>query len=131
VNPLVLRRDTPGMLKGLNPKSMTPLEQQLEPHAKKAFAYRALWMFRGSVPEALITNFSRSACAGNTPHKRRRERPHRRLNEYSQKRKKQRRRRNMHPQEVVSTLTTLFKRENRNVVIFLQGPPGVGKTATG
>jgi MoxR-like ATPase len=36
----------------------------------------------------------------------------------------------MHPQEVVSTLTTLFKRENRNVVIFLQGPPGVGKTAT-
>ena len=36
----------------------------------------------------------------------------------------------MHPQQVVSTLTTLFKRENRNVVIFLQGPPGVGKTAT-
>ena len=36
----------------------------------------------------------------------------------------------MHPQEVVSTLTTLFKQENRNVVIFLQGPPGVGKTAT-
>src|SRR5262249_17482149 len=37
----------------------------------------------------------------------------------------------MNPREVVSTLTTLFKQDSRNVVIFLQGPPGVGKTGTG
>jgi hypothetical protein len=35
----------------------------------------------------------------------------------------------MRPQETVSTLTALFKKENRNVVIFLQGGPGGGKTA--
>lgn len=35
----------------------------------------------------------------------------------------------MFPQEIASTLTTLFKQETRNVVVFLQGPPGMGKTA--
>lgn len=35
----------------------------------------------------------------------------------------------MFPQEIASTLTTLFKQDNRNVVMFLQGPPGMGKTA--
>ena len=35
----------------------------------------------------------------------------------------------MFPQEIVTTLSTLFKRESRGVVIFLQGPPGMGKTA--
>src|ERR1700740_783047 len=35
----------------------------------------------------------------------------------------------MFPQEIASTLTTIFKQEARNVVIFLQGPPGIGKTA--
>jgi len=36
----------------------------------------------------------------------------------------------MFPQEIASTLTTLFKQDSRNVVVFLQGPPGIGKTAT-
>jgi len=36
----------------------------------------------------------------------------------------------MHPQEIRETLATLFKQETRNVVVFLQGPPGIGKTAT-
>jgi hypothetical protein len=35
----------------------------------------------------------------------------------------------MLPQEISATLTTLFQQDNRNVVVFLQGPPGVGKTA--
>ncbi len=35
----------------------------------------------------------------------------------------------MFPQEVAVTLSTLFKQNSRNVVIFLQGPPGIGKTA--
>jgi MoxR-like ATPase len=35
----------------------------------------------------------------------------------------------MFPQEIASTLTTLFKQNTRSVVIFLQGPPGIGKTA--
>jgi AAA domain (dynein-related subfamily) len=35
----------------------------------------------------------------------------------------------MFPQEISNTLTTLFKQKDRNVVIFLQGPPGIGKTA--
>src|SRR5258708_29979102 len=35
----------------------------------------------------------------------------------------------MFPQEITSTLTTLFKQNTRNVVVFLQGPPGMGKTA--
>ena len=35
----------------------------------------------------------------------------------------------MFPQEIASTLTTIFKRETRNTVVFLQGPPGLGKTA--
>jgi AAA domain (dynein-related subfamily) len=33
------------------------------------------------------------------------------------------------PQEIESTLTTLFKQDSRRVVAFLQGPPGIGKTA--
>ena len=36
----------------------------------------------------------------------------------------------MFPQEITATLTTLFKQDTRNVVVFLQGPPGIGKTAT-
>jgi MoxR-like ATPase len=35
----------------------------------------------------------------------------------------------MFPQEVSNTLTTLFKQDKRSIVIFLQGPPGIGKTA--
>src|ERR1700735_3253440 len=35
----------------------------------------------------------------------------------------------MSPQEITSTLTTIFKQETRSVVVFLQGPPGIGKTA--
>jgi len=35
----------------------------------------------------------------------------------------------MFPQEITATLTTLFKQDTRNVVVFLQGPPGIGKTA--
>lgn len=35
----------------------------------------------------------------------------------------------MFPQEIASTLTTIFKREARSTVVFLQGPPGLGKTA--
>jgi hypothetical protein len=35
----------------------------------------------------------------------------------------------MFPQELTSTLTTIFKRETRSIVVFLQGPPGIGKTA--
>ena len=36
----------------------------------------------------------------------------------------------MYPREITETLTSLFKQETRNVVVFLQGPPGMGKTAT-
>ncbi len=32
-------------------------------------------------------------------------------------------------QEIETTLTTLFKQNTRSVVVFLQGPPGIGKTA--
>ena len=35
----------------------------------------------------------------------------------------------MFPQEIAATLTTLFKQDHRRVVVFLQGPPGIGKTA--
>jgi hypothetical protein len=35
----------------------------------------------------------------------------------------------MFPQEITSTLTTIFKRDTRSIVVFLQGPPGIGKTA--
>lgn len=35
----------------------------------------------------------------------------------------------MFPKEVAATLTTLFKQDTRRVVMFLQGPPGIGKTA--
>ena len=35
----------------------------------------------------------------------------------------------MFPQEITSTLSSLFKQEKRSVVMFLQGPPGIGKTA--
>ncbi len=35
----------------------------------------------------------------------------------------------MFPQEITSTLTTLFRQNTRRVVVFLQGPPGIGKTA--
>ena len=35
----------------------------------------------------------------------------------------------MFPQEIASTLTTVFKQETRRTVIFLQGAPGIGKTA--
>lgn len=35
----------------------------------------------------------------------------------------------MFPQEIAATLSTLFKQEKRSVVMFLQGPPGIGKTA--
>ena len=35
----------------------------------------------------------------------------------------------MFPREISATLTTLFKKESRSVVMFLQGPPGIGKTA--
>jgi MoxR-like ATPase len=35
----------------------------------------------------------------------------------------------MYPQEIATTLTTLFKQNNRSVVVFLQGAPGIGKTA--
>lgn len=35
----------------------------------------------------------------------------------------------MFPQEISATLTTLFKQNQRRVVTFLQGPPGIGKTA--
>jgi len=33
------------------------------------------------------------------------------------------------PQEIGAMLTLIFKQQTRNVVIFLQGPPGIGKTA--
>ncbi len=36
----------------------------------------------------------------------------------------------MFPQEIASTLTSLFKKKERGLVIFLQGPPGIGKTAS-
>jgi dynein-related subfamily AAA family protein len=35
----------------------------------------------------------------------------------------------MFPQEVTSTLTAIFKQETRSIVVFLQGAPGIGKTA--
>jgi MoxR-like ATPase len=35
----------------------------------------------------------------------------------------------MFPQEIASTLTTLFKQDARDIVVLLQGPPGIGKTA--
>ena len=35
----------------------------------------------------------------------------------------------MFPQEIASTLTTVFKKDKRSTVVFLQGPPGLGKTA--
>jgi hypothetical protein len=35
----------------------------------------------------------------------------------------------MFPQEITSTLTTLFEKRDRSLVVFLQGPPGMGKTA--
>jgi len=35
----------------------------------------------------------------------------------------------MFPQEIASTLTTIFKQDNRSIVVLLQGPPGIGKTA--
>lgn len=35
----------------------------------------------------------------------------------------------MLPQEIETTLTTLFKQNARSVVVFLSGPPGIGKTA--
>jgi hypothetical protein len=36
----------------------------------------------------------------------------------------------MFPQEIASTLTTIFKQDTRNIVVLLQGPPGIGKTAS-
>ena len=35
----------------------------------------------------------------------------------------------MFPQQLAETLTTIYKQENRNVVVLIQGPPGIGKTA--
>ena len=35
----------------------------------------------------------------------------------------------MFPQQIQETLTTVFKKEKRSTVVFLQGPPGLGKTA--
>jgi MoxR-like ATPase len=35
----------------------------------------------------------------------------------------------MFTKELASTLATLFKQDSRNIVPFLQGPPGIGKTA--
>jgi hypothetical protein len=35
----------------------------------------------------------------------------------------------MFPQEIVATLVNLFEKKDRNLVIFLQGGPGIGKTA--
>ena len=35
----------------------------------------------------------------------------------------------MIPQEIASTLSGLFRQEKRSLVNFLQGPPGIGKTA--
>jgi hypothetical protein len=35
----------------------------------------------------------------------------------------------MFPQEIASSLTTIFKQDTRSVVLFVQGPPGIGKTA--
>jgi MoxR-like ATPase len=35
----------------------------------------------------------------------------------------------MFPQEIASTLTTIFKQSTRSIVVLLQGPPGIGKTA--
>ena len=35
----------------------------------------------------------------------------------------------MYPQEIALALSTIFKQEARSIVIFLQGPPGIGKTA--
>ena len=35
----------------------------------------------------------------------------------------------MFQQEIASALTTIFKQDTRNIVVLLQGPPGIGKTA--
>jgi hypothetical protein len=35
----------------------------------------------------------------------------------------------MFPQQITQTLTGIFKQDTRNIVMFLQGPPGIGKTA--
>lgn len=35
----------------------------------------------------------------------------------------------MFQQEIASTLTTIFKQDSRSIVVLLQGPPGIGKTA--
>jgi MoxR-like ATPase len=35
----------------------------------------------------------------------------------------------MFPKEIASTLTTIFKQSTRSIVVFVQGPPGIGKTA--
>src|SRR5215472_12581872 len=35
----------------------------------------------------------------------------------------------MYPREVTATLVSLFGQDKRNIVVFLQGPPGIGKTA--
>jgi hypothetical protein len=35
----------------------------------------------------------------------------------------------MFPLEIASTLTTIFNQERRSIVVFLQGAPGIGKTA--
>jgi len=35
----------------------------------------------------------------------------------------------MFPDQITQTLTNLFKQTNRGLVLFLQGPPGMGKTA--
>src|ERR1700678_857351 len=36
----------------------------------------------------------------------------------------------MFPQEVTATLTKIFQKSTRRIVVFLQGPPGIGKTAS-
>jgi AAA domain (dynein-related subfamily) len=36
----------------------------------------------------------------------------------------------MFPQEITSTLTKVFQKSTRRIVVFLIGPPGVGKTAS-
>ena len=35
----------------------------------------------------------------------------------------------MFPQEITSTLSSVFNQDKRSLVVFLQGPPGIGKTA--
>lgn len=35
----------------------------------------------------------------------------------------------MFPQQISETLTTIFGKEKRSIVVLLQGPPGIGKTA--